>query len=211
MDFNKITNNSVHELKIMMGDCIAKKEYLYKEYKASLYAHEYKWANKLRKRLKSILRKKKAVSLYKKRAVLKIVQLILSSIDKNIETAILLIKSQKLNIEEVLDAWEVAFIKRLCKYYYEDLMTGSKARKNFKVTILGNTLEVEFGFIEYVEDRLLVHEDNTSIKVYYIKDNQQELDTEDTIAEYEYDFKAMLNGVAMLSFKIGVVDSFLEI
>lgn len=59
MNSRKVTNNSISDLRYMIVTYIKKKRYIHQRYKASLYSHEHQRANKQRKRLKSILRKRK--------------------------------------------------------------------------------------------------------------------------------------------------------
>jgi hypothetical protein len=59
MNSRKVTDNSISDLRYMIVTYIKKKEYSYQRHKISLYSHEHQRAIKQRKRLKSILRKRK--------------------------------------------------------------------------------------------------------------------------------------------------------
>lgn len=142
--------------------------------------------------------------------MLKVVQLILSNTSTNIELAISLVRSQRLNFEYILDLWEKAFIENIYQLYCDIISSGDDKTININLNLLGNVLEVEIDIQTYLEDNILDFTDYTFIKVYYTDDGEQLLDSHKTVEDYDHDFYKMLHGICIWSFKRGVMESFSE-
>ena len=131
----------------------------------------------------------------------------MSNIDSNISLAICLIKTQGLDIERVLDAWEKLFIAETCDLYNK-LHKSDKGEANtsIKVNFLNNLLEIHIDFGEDADSYF----NDTSITVYYEDEGEWETDSHKEIRDYDYNFEKMLHGLPMLAFQLGVIESFSE-